>query len=213
MKMKTESSSLDEIIEEYRKETLEGCKQLHSYLNNFIHQKQKDTKLDEVIECEHNCDRLKEKYIKLLYEDKRALPFLIEDRYNIITMIDGINDRVEFIARFLQINPFELYENISDDFQKLIDTCKDCVTELISLVTIVETSFEQANKKTFKIEELKRTGRTLRFIMLEEVYKQTDNPTRVNLIAQLIMDIYDIISWSEEISDYIRGLIIKYPNR
>lgn len=213
MKMKIESSNLDEIIEEYRKETLEGCKQLHSYLNNFIHQKQKDTKLDEVIECEYNCDRLKEKYIKLLYEDKRALPFLIEDRYNIITMIDGINDRVEFIARFLQINPFELYEGISDDFQKLIDTCKDCITDLISLVTIVETSFEQANKKTFKIEELKRTGRTLRFKMLEEVYKQTDNYTRVNLIAQLIMDIYDIISWSEEISDYIRGLIIKYPNR
>jgi len=213
MKMKVESSNLDQIIEEYREETLKGCKHLHMYLTNFIHKKHKDDQLDEVIECEHNCDRLKEKYIKLLYEDKRALPFLIEDRYNIITMIDGINDRIEFIARFLQVNPFDLYEEISDDFQELIDTCQESVTDLISLVKIVETSFEQANEKTYKIEELKRVGRSLRFNMLEVIYKQTDNPTRINLIAQIVKDIYDVISWAEEISDYVRGLIIKYPNR
>ncbi|MEJ2248231.1 MAG: DUF47 family protein [Candidatus Lokiarchaeota archaeon] len=211
--MNAKVSKLDKIIEEFRKETLNGCKQLHSYLTKFIHKKHKDEKLDDVIEYEYNCDRLKEEYIKLLYEDKRALPFLVEDRYNIITMVDGINDRVEFIARFLQINPFELYENISDDFQELIDTYKECVTELINLVNLVETSFEQANKKTFEIEELKRIGRTLRFKILKVIYKETRNPTRISLISQLVKDIYDIISWSEEVSDYIRGLIIKYPNR
>jgi len=40
-----------------------------------------------------------------------------------------------------------------------------------------------------------------------------DDPTKVYLTSKLVTYMYDIVSWVEETSDYLRGLIIKYPSK
>jgi hypothetical protein len=76
----------------------------------------------------------------------------------------------------------------------------------------METSFSGANEITYDIEQLRRNAHDLKFKMLDTIFSKKDEPLRVNLTWKIISLLYDIISAAEEISDFLRELIIKYPN-
>ena len=210
---KEKKNELDEINREFLSETLNGSAILHDAVSQFIEGKLKKDALDGVIMVEHKCDEIKDKFVQILFKDKRALPFLVEDRYNILMMIDQVNDKMEFFARFLKTNPFKLYDEVKDDFRDLCSACSQSVESLINCATLIETDFSGAYKITFEIEEFKRKARTAKFTLLEKLYKMDDNPTKVYITSKLATYLYEIASWSEETSDYLRGLIIKYPSR
>lgn len=212
--MKKETSeSIDEISKEYNNEVLRGATLLHAQIQNFIDHKLEKEELNEVIQAEKNCDRLKDKYIQVLFQDKRALPFLVEDRYKIINLVDEALGKIEFLARFLKIFPFGLYEEIVAEFRRMCEICLEVMETLIETLNLMETNFDEAYEGTFEIESTRREARTIRFNLLEIVYEKEDNPTRVYLTSQLINNLYGIISYVEDIADYLRGLIIKYPAR
>ncbi|TXT66614.1 MAG: hypothetical protein BAJALOKI3v1_20077 [Promethearchaeota archaeon] len=213
MKSKDTHKSIDQIAKEYNAQFLEGASVLNEIMKDFITNKLDKTRLDEVIESERKCDRIKEKYIQVLFQDKRALPFLVEDRYKIITMVDEALGKVEFIARFLKIYPFDLYDDISEDFKKLCNTCYSLIKMLIDTLELMETNFDGAYEKTIEIEKMRREARKLRYSLLETIYKKTEEPTRVLLTSKLVNNVYNVIAWIEDIADYLRGLIIKYPTR
>ena len=66
---------------------------------------------------------------------------------------------------------------------------------------------------TFEIEKSKREAHDLKFKMLDTIFQKSKQPLRVNLTWKIITLIYDAISAAEEISDFLRGLVIKYPSR
>jgi len=210
---KADKNELLEISEEYLAQTLKGAKILHDLVMLFTDNKLNKADLEQVIESEHQCDILKEKYTEVLFKEKRALPFLVEDRYKILMNIDQINDKTEYFARFLQTYPFELYDDITDEFKALCEHCMKTVESLINCATLIETDFESAYAKTFEIEATRRKARKARFHLLEEIFKKTEEPTRVYLTSKIVTIIYDIAHWAEEVSDFLRGLIIKYPSR
>jgi uncharacterized protein Yka (UPF0111/DUF47 family) len=211
--IKEKRNKLQEINEEYLAQTLKGAKILHDLIRQFIENKLSKADLGQVIQSEHDCDILKEKYTEVLFNEKRALPFLVEDRYRILMNVDQINDKTEFLARFMQVYPFELYSDIIDEFKTLCGSCMQSVELLINCATLIETDFESAYAKTFEIEEVRRKARKARFHLLEEIYKKSEEPTRVYLTSKLVTIIYEIANWAEEVSDLLRGLIIKYPSR
>ncbi len=209
----SDSKSIDEIFKEYTDELMEGATLLHTLIEDFVNQKLDKERLEGVIQSEKKCDRIKDRYIQVLFQNKRALPFLIEDRYKIITFVDEALGKIEFLARFMRIFPFELYDDISDDFKRMCDICYTMMKKLTETLILMETSFDGAYDNTFEIESIRREARTLKFNLLEIVYKKTDNPTKVYLSSKLINNLYEIISFVEDIADYLRGLIIKYPTR
>jgi uncharacterized protein Yka (UPF0111/DUF47 family) len=85
--------------------------------------------------------------------------------------------------------------------------------ELIETLELMETDFDAAYEKTFEIEATRREARKIKFELLEVLYKKTDNAIKIYLTSKLITYLYDIISHVEDIADYLRGLIIKYPSR
>jgi len=211
--LKEKKNELDEVNKEFLAETLNGSAFLHEALSTFVDGKLKKEALEGVIKVEKRCDVLKEKYVQVLYKDKKALPFLVEDRYNILMMIDSVNDKMEFFSRFLGVYPFKLYTEIKEEFKGLYSACSRAVEVLVDCTILMETDFDEAYKKTFEIEERKREARTAKFNLLGKLYKMTDNPTKVYLTSKLVTYMYEIVSWVEETSDYLRGLIIKYPSK
>ena len=211
--LKEKKNELDEINKEFLAETLNGSALLHEALSTFTDDKLKKESLEGVIKTEKKCDEIKDKYTQVLFRDKRALPFLIEDRYNILMMIDTVNDKMEFFSRFLQVYPFKLYKEIKEEFKKLYSACSQAVEELVNCAILIETDFDGAFKITFEIEEKKREARAAKFSLLGKLYKMKDDPIKVYLTSKLVTYIYDIVSWVEETSDYLRGLIIKYPSK
>jgi len=211
--LKEKKNQLMEINKEFLTETIAGIEALHNATSQFINDKLNKNDLENVIQSEKRCDRIKERYVQVLFKDKRALPFLVEDRYKILMMVDQVNDKAEFFARFLQVYPFKLYDDIKESYKALCDSCYNTVKELINCVTLIETDFDGAYKVTFDIESIRRDARKAKFELLDILFKKKDDPTKVYLTSKLVTYVYEIASWAEETSDYLRGLIIKYPTR
>lgn len=211
--IKEKKNELAEINKEFLEETSNAAEIIHNLVGKLLDNKLKPEDLEDVIHSEQKCDRIKEKYVQVLFSDKRALPFLVEDRYNILMMIDQINDKTEFFARFLQVFPFEIYEDIKDLFKSLCNFCHKTVKELIKCAISIETDFDEAYRLTYSVESIRRDARRAKFKLLDILFKKKDEPMKIYLTSKLVTYQYEIASWAEETSDYLRGLIIKYPTK
>ncbi|MFX1481518.1 MAG: DUF47 family protein, partial [Promethearchaeota archaeon] len=152
--VKDKKSQLLNAASEFNNEVLNGSLLLHVCINDLIEGKLSKKKLADVVDCEHKADRVKEKYINLLYKDKRALPFLIEDRYRLIKYLDIVSDNSEELARGLAVFPFDLFDDIKTEMKKLNDLYQETIDTLVDTVNLMETDFSTAYQKTFHIEVL-----------------------------------------------------------
>jgi len=211
--MKEKKNDLIEVSEKYQTELLKCIKNLHESVSTLIASKINQTKLDEVIACEQACDQLKEEYIEIIYKQKRALPFLIEDRYKIITNLDDIADKSEGLARHMKIYPFEIYQDIKEEMTQLNNLILESINNLIECVKLMENDFATAFTKTLKSEEFKREARNSKYKLLEIIYQKKDDALNSVITADLVSKMFDIVAMAEEFTDYLRGLIIKYPGK
>lgn len=215
MKLKqAKKKKLLDAANKFHAEVLKGSDLLHECINDLIKGKMDNTKLDKVIECEHITDIAKEEYINILYQDKRALPFLVEDRYRLIKYLDIISDDSEDLARGLKVFPFELYNDIKEDMQALNDIYGQTIELLIEMITLMETDFQTAYKISFEIEAFKRSARESKFKILGVVYQKTKaRSLQIYLTSKICIKVFDMIKRAEEISDFLRSLIVKYPSK
>ena len=211
---KDKRSKLLEAKNEFHAQVLKGSDLLHEYINDLIEGKQKKSKLEEVIQCEHSGDVAKENYINVLYMDKRSLPFLVEDRYRLIKYLDIVSDKSEELARGLLVFPFDLYDDIKEEMKKLNDLYEEAVKLLIEMINLMETDFKTAYQKSFYVETLKRRGRDSKFKILDVIYKKSEEKSlQIYLISKICIKLFDMIERAEEISDFLRSLIVKYPSK
>lgn len=211
--IKVKKNELLEVGKQFNDEVLKSVQLLNECIKESLEGKLDKAKVSEIILSEHIGDRLKDKYIEILYKDKRALPFLIEDRYRIIKYLDVIADTTEDIAYILKIYKFTIYPDMKSELIMLGDTMVDGVTELIKMVGMMETDFKGAFQASFNVENHKRLGRELKYKILEKLYQKEDKSLKVYLTSKLCIKLYDIIIKAEEISDFLRSLIIKYPSK
>ncbi|MFW9866250.1 MAG: DUF47 family protein [Candidatus Thorarchaeota archaeon] len=212
--VKDKKSQLLNAASEFNNEVVNGSLLLHECINDLIEGKLNKKKLADVVECEHKADRVKEKYINLLYKDKRALPFLIEDRYRLIKYLDIVSDNSEELARGLAVFPFDLFDDIKTEMKKLNDLYQESIDTLVDMVSLMETDFSTVYQKTFHIEVLKRAARETKYNILGIIYqKGQEKSLRVYLTSKICIKLFDMIVRAEEISDFLRSLIVKYPSK
>lgn len=211
---KDKKSAMLDVAGKFYTEVLDGSLLLHECINDLINGKIIKKKLDNVIECEHKADIAKENYINVLYKDKRALPFLIEDRYRIIKYLDIVSDNSEELARGLKVFPFELFDDMKKDMKVINDLYQEAIDTLVDMVNLMETDFKTAYQKSFHIETLKRSARQTKYSILETLYQKPEKESlRIYLTSKICIKIFDMIIRAEEISDFLRSLIVKYPSK
>ena len=215
--MKLKQDKKNKLLEagiKFNSEVLRGADLLHESINDLIKGKLDKAKLDEVVESEHLADGEKEAYISILYQDRRALPFLVEDRYRLIKYIDLVSDDSEELARGLKVFPFPLYKDIKSDMQELNDIYDKTVEVLVEMISLMETDFKTAYEKSFEIEKLKRNARAVKYKILDVIYQKSEAKSlRVYLTSKICIKLFDMIKRAEEISDFLRSLIVKYPSK
>ncbi len=217
MKLKLKSDKRNQLLNaasKFNREVLNGSLLLHDCINDLVNGKLDKKKLDKVVQCEHNADRAKENYIDLLYKDQRALPFLIGDRYRLIKYLDIVSDNSEELAMGLKVYPFELFDDIKAEIKTINDLYQETIDTLVDMVNLMETDFKTAYQKSFHIETLKRSARGAKYKILEVIYKKPEEKSlRVYLTSKICIKIFDMIVRAEEISDFLRSLIVKYPSK
>ena len=212
--LKDKKSRILNAANEFHAQVLKGSDLLQDCINDLIEGKLDKAKLEEVVKSEHEGDIAKEKYINILYQDQRALPFLIEDRYRLIKYLDIVSDKSEELARGLQVFPFDCYDDIKEDLKNLNNTYEDTIKLLIDMINLMETDFKTAYQKSFEIEALKRKGRELKFKILGMIYQKSEEKSlRIYLTSKICIKLFDMITYAEEISDFLRSLIVKYPSK
>ncbi|MFX1320107.1 MAG: DUF47 family protein [Promethearchaeota archaeon] len=212
--IKNKRTELLNVAKDFYSEVLKGSAMLHECINDLIDGKINKNKLEEVIQCEHKADKAKENYINILYKEKRSLPFLIEDRYRLIKYLDVVSDNSEDLARSLKVYPFELFNDIKADMKIINDLYKETIESLVKMVNLMETDFKTAYQKSFHIETLKRSAREAKYKILGLMYqKPKEKSLRVYLTSKICIKVYDMIVRAEEISDFLRSLIVKYPSK
>jgi len=211
---KDKRSELLNAAKDFHTEVLKGSDLLHECINDLIDGKLNKNKLEEVIQCEQKADQAKENYINILYKDKRALPFLVEDRYRMIKYLDIVSDNSEELARGLKVYPYELFDDIKSDMKTINDLYQETIESLVEMVNLMEMDFKTAYQKSFHIETLKRSAREAKYKILGLIYqKPQEKSLRVYLTSKISIKIFDMIVRAEEISDYLRSLIVKYPSK
>ncbi len=211
---KDKRSELLNAAKDFHTEVLKGSDLLYECINDLIDGKLNKNKLEEVIQCEHIADQAKENYINILYKDKRALPFLVEDRYRMIKYLDIVSDNSEELARGLKVYPYELFDDIKLDMKTINDLYQETIESLVEMVNLMEMDFKTAYQKSFHIETLKRSAREAKYKILGLIYqKPQEKSLRVYLTSKISIKIFDMIVRAEEISDYLRSLIVKYPSK
>ncbi|MFX1243249.1 MAG: DUF47 family protein [Promethearchaeota archaeon] len=217
MKLKLKSDKRNQLLNtarEFNGEVLSGSLLLHDCINDLVNGEINKKKLDEVILCEHKADRAKEKFIDLLYKDQRSLPFLVEDRYRLIKYLDTVSDNSEELARGLKVYPYELFDDVKKEVKLLNDLYLETIETLVDMVNLMETDFKTAYQKSFHIETLKRSAREMKYNVLDIIYKKPQEKSlRVYLTSKICIKIFDMIIRAEEISDFLRSLIVKYPSK
>lgn len=212
--IKDKRSELLNTSKDFYREVLKGSDLLHGCINDLIDEKLNKNKLEEVIQCEHKADQAKEKYINILYKDKRSLPFLVEDRYRLIKYLDIVSDNSEDLAHGLIVYPFKLFDEIKADMKIINDLYQESIESLVEMVNLMEMDFKTAYQKSFHIETLKRSAREAKYKILGLLYqKPKEKSLRVYLTSKICIKVYDMIARAEEISDYLRSLIVKYPSK
>jgi predicted phosphate transport protein (TIGR00153 family) len=216
--LKKKKSKIDKINTEFQELIRETTEKFFHYMNDYIENRldDVDSKFQEIIQCEKQCDRIKERYVEILFQEKRALPFLVEDRYKIVSSIDKILNKIEYIARFMQVYPFKINADVNENLMQLNKLIFDGVNQLMNCALLMETNFDAAYLITFEVEKARRQAHDLKFKILDIIFKkkrESGEALRISLTTKLIDLLYDVIQWVEQISDYLRGLIIKYPNR
>ncbi len=217
MKLKLKSDKRSQLLNaasKFNGEVLNGSLLLHECINDLVNGKLNKKKLDKVMECEHNADLAKEAYINLLYKDQRSLPFLVEDRYRLIKYLDIVSDSSEELAMGLKVYPFELFEDIKKETKTLNDLYQETIDTLVDMVNLMETDFKTAYQKSFHIETLKRSARQAKYKVLDKIYqKPQEKSLRVYLTSKICIKMFGMIVRAEEISDFLRSLIVKYPSK
>ncbi|MHA1269180.1 MAG: DUF47 domain-containing protein [Candidatus Helarchaeota archaeon] len=210
--MNKKKRKLHDVFKEYQTVITNGLKELNILIGDFINNKLDKEKLKNIINFEKKADRLKEEYIELLYKKRRALPFLVEDRYNIIRSLDKVMNIGELIARTLQIYPFNIDPDIKDNFDKLNESFINTMDALIKASSLIETDFDATRDQISLIASLRRKAHDLKFQILSDSYKEIKNALEIKLFDDIISLVYETISKAEEISDFLYGLIVKYPS-
>jgi hypothetical protein len=78
----------------------------------------------------------------------------------------------------------------------------------------METDFQTAYQKSFEIEKLKRSAREAKYNILDVIYQKTEaRSLQIYLTSKICIKIFDMIKRAEEISDFLRSLIVKYPSK
>lgn len=211
--IKEKKNPLDDINKQFLSKTIEAANILHDRISDLIEGKLDKEELKGIILCEKECDTLKEEYFKILFKDKKALPFLVEDRYKIITMVDTMTGKNELVARFIRAFPFGIYDDLKEQLRELNKLYFKGIEDTIACVTLMETNFNEAFEKTFEIESDRRNAKKLKYRIFDKLYQKKDNVLQIYLTSKLVAYTYDVLDAAEDIADYLRGLIIKYPSK
>ncbi|NVM53783.1 MAG: DUF47 family protein [Candidatus Helarchaeota archaeon] len=210
---KKEKRKLEDVMREFNALLVEGItvfkEAIHFLCDNKHSEFNKKVKL--IIEVEKKADRLKEELIEKFIK-RETLAFSRADRIELIERIDIVLDRIEYATRTIQTHSTLIkdYSIVADHFKKFTNDLAEAVKTLSNAIDVAEDDLQKAIEATKLVEELRRHARNHSFEIMEDIIKgKVDNPEKMLLYTSTEY-LIAILDESEETSDFLRKIAIKY---
>lgn len=164
--------------------------------------------IEKIKEAEKNGDD----NIKLILNELNStfiVPFDREDIFNLINTIDDVIDCIDGTSqRISYLHPKDFPEEISDISERLTLSCKEIKAAVYSLENLNYSDKIKENCKQVKRIE-KETDELFRKSMINLMKTETD-PVEFIKKKEILEVLEDCIDLCEDVTDIIRGVIIKF---
>ena len=213
MKENESKRKIEDIMREFNSLLVEGIlnfnKAIYSLCDNKLDKF--NEKVERIIQIEKKADRLKEELIEKFIK-RETMAFSRGDRIQLIEAIDIILDSIEYCARIMQVhaNIIKDYSPVAIDFKKYVNDLAEVVKTLSSAIDLAEEDLEKTIEATKLIESLRRDARNHSFHVLSGIVKGDFKSTEKMLLYRNVECLLAILEKSEETSDFLRTLSIKY---
>ncbi|MFX0101974.1 MAG: DUF47 family protein [Candidatus Hodarchaeota archaeon] len=170
-----------------------------------------DGLIESVITAEKKVDRLKEDFIEKLFKKKGFLPtFQKMDNLRIVEKLDKIEDNMEVVARFFQIYDYNFPQEIKDSINLLGGEVTDVITALTETVFWLYKDFSKALEMTVKVQDERREAREKQWDLMEQLFTLDIRGKDMFMINNMIRILMKVVDASEEFSDELNTLALKY---
>lgn len=181
---------------------------VNSFCDNkydLLHEKAK-----KVIEFENQADNLRRRLCILIRETMP--PYIGQDRFKLLDLIDDVADRSELLARYLMIYPIKVPSSLINPIKELAMKTLETVKIMFDAEKALWEDINLAFKRSGEVEILREQVRDAQFDVIKKILTE-DIDTEIKIILkEIVVFLGRISDKAEEIADYISFIGIKYKS-
>ena len=166
-------------------------------------------KMKEIIDLEHEADAINDKII-----DRLNQTFITPiDREDIFSLVNGLDDGVDFLAGTLQRIVIYRTGPAKEGAISLTKLLLECTEELIkafSLLKDIKKNRVQILEATHKIGKLESEGDRVYRHEIAYLFDNVKDPIELIKWKDILENLEDTLDHCEDVSDMIRGVVMKY---
>ncbi|MCD6483953.1 MAG: DUF47 family protein [Candidatus Odinarchaeota archaeon] len=163
---------------------------------------------NKVIELEDSADKIRREVTKLIRE--LTIPYVGQDRFKLLDLIDDIADRAELLARYLLIYPLPVPNEIIESLKELGNKTLAVVSKMFKAEKALWTDIHKAIEIVEEVQTLREDTRSAQFDLIKIIFQgDIDTETKI-MLKEISVFLGRIADKAEEIADYISFIGLKY---
>ncbi len=206
------SKGFDENFDLHTEYALQSVIHLVNALDAFCDNKM-DTVASEakkVIQLENDADSLRRKLSILIRET--LPPYVGQDRFKLLDLIDDVADRAELLARYLMIYPITVPNSLKGPIKALAAKTLETVKNMFEAERALWVNIDDAFKKSETVEVLREQVRDAQFEVIRTILASKIDVEQKIILKEIATFLGRISDKAEEIADYISFIGIKYKS-
>ena len=204
---------IEDIMREFNETLVEGILVFKDAIFSLCDNKRKEfnNSVTKVLKTEEKADLLKEELIEKFLK-RETMAFSRSDRIQLIEEIDIIFDHIEYCIRSIQVHSSAIkdYATIAAPFKKFTTDLMEIIKTLSTAMNTAEEDLENAIQITKQVEKKRDVAKDQIFQMMKDIITSDYEIADKFLLYRSIEYLLTILEKTEETSDFLRTLAIKY---
>ena len=204
---------IEDIMREFSETLVEGISVFKDAIFSLVDNKRKEfnSNVTKVLKAEEKADLLKDELIEKFLK-RETMAFSRSDRIQLIENVDIIFDHIEYCTRAIQVHSSLIkdYAPIAAPFKKFTTDLMEIIKTLSTAINTAEEDLEKTIQITKEVEKSREQAKDQVFQMMKEIITSDYEVSEKFLLYRSMEYLLSILEKTEETSDFLRMLAIKY---
>ncbi|NWF96084.1 MAG: DUF47 family protein [Candidatus Thorarchaeota archaeon] len=161
----------------------------------------------EIVQLERQGDAIVDEIVESIFAKNAYPPQQTQERYELVKRIDDVIDAAERAAKLIGAIRSR---SPPDGLKAIAEKCWNCTDLLQDAIKHILTDFKAAWDLSRRIEVIREETRDMHYSLLERLMNSSVDLSEALLAHRLGEQIIAVAIAAEEVSDFIRTLVVKY---